>query len=233
MSWNSIVSGTMLEAPIVPATRVEPLVVHRHDRHVRLDRRERVVRRLGARARERVEQRRLARVGHPDDPDLHHRPEAPDDGAERGAGRDVGRVVHAEVEPRERHRGRRAPSSGPRGSSGAERLRGRERRRRVRRREREAGRRGHQVREVLDQRPPAADRELDRGREQVGAADARPSRAPSARAGRRSTARRARRARATPPRARPGASSAAPSARCSRRVRERRARAGRARGRAR
>ena len=52
---------------------VEPLVAHRHDGDVRLDRRERVVRRLGARPRERVEQRGLARVGHADDADLHRR----------------------------------------------------------------------------------------------------------------------------------------------------------------
>ena len=50
---------------------VEALVDDRHDGDVRLDGRERVVGRLGARARQRVEERRLARVGHPDDPDLH------------------------------------------------------------------------------------------------------------------------------------------------------------------
>ena len=48
-------------------------VVHRHDGDVRLDRRERVVGRVRARARQRVEQRRLAGVRHPDDPDLHRR----------------------------------------------------------------------------------------------------------------------------------------------------------------
>ena len=55
---------------------VEPRIAHRHDGDVRLDRRERVVRRLRSGARERVEERRLARVGQPDDPDLH-RPRLP------------------------------------------------------------------------------------------------------------------------------------------------------------
>ncbi len=50
---------------------IEALVVHRHDRDVRLDRRERVVRGLRPRLREGVEQRALARVRHSDDPDLH------------------------------------------------------------------------------------------------------------------------------------------------------------------
>ena len=84
MSWKSIVSGTMFDAPTVAATRVEALVRDRHDRDVRLDRRERVVRRLGARAGQRVEQRGLARVGHPDDADLH-RPALPHDRAEQRA----------------------------------------------------------------------------------------------------------------------------------------------------
>jgi hypothetical protein len=57
--------------------RVEALVGHRHDRDVGLDRRERVVRGLRAGAAERVEQGGLARVGQPDDPDLHHRPSVP------------------------------------------------------------------------------------------------------------------------------------------------------------
>ena len=57
---------------------VEPLVLDRDDRDVRLDRRERVVGGLDARLRQRVEERRLARVGHPDDADLHRvRPAAP------------------------------------------------------------------------------------------------------------------------------------------------------------
>jgi hypothetical protein len=55
---------------------LEPVVAHRHHRDIRLDRGERVVRRLGAGAGERVEQRRLARVRQPDDPDLH-RPRLP------------------------------------------------------------------------------------------------------------------------------------------------------------
>ena len=57
---------------------VEPLVATGTHRDVRLDRREGVVRGLRAGRRERVEQRRLARVGHPDDPDLHRRPSAPE-----------------------------------------------------------------------------------------------------------------------------------------------------------
>ena len=58
----------------VSATLLQALVDDRHDRDVRLDRRERVVRRLGARLGQRVEQRGLARVGHPDDADLHGAP---------------------------------------------------------------------------------------------------------------------------------------------------------------
>ena len=57
--------------------RVEALVVDREDRDVGLDRGERVVGRLGGNASEGAEQRGLARVGHPDDPDLHrHDPTA-------------------------------------------------------------------------------------------------------------------------------------------------------------
>ena len=49
--------------------------MHGHDRDVRLDRRERIVGRLGRDAGQRGEQRGLAGVRHPDDPDLHrHRP---------------------------------------------------------------------------------------------------------------------------------------------------------------
>ena len=77
MSWNSIVSGTTLEAPIVRATASSRSSATGTHRDVRLDRRERVVRGLRAGARERVEERRLARVGHPDDADLHHRPRLP------------------------------------------------------------------------------------------------------------------------------------------------------------
>ena len=50
---------------------LEPLVGHLGDRHVGLDRREGVVAGLGAAAGQRVEEGRLARVGQPDDPDLH------------------------------------------------------------------------------------------------------------------------------------------------------------------
>jgi hypothetical protein len=50
---------------------VEPRVGDGHDRDVRVDRRERILGGLGARARERVEERRLARVRQPYDADLH------------------------------------------------------------------------------------------------------------------------------------------------------------------
>jgi hypothetical protein len=49
MSWNWIVSWTRFDAPIVSATRSRRSSSTGHDRDVRLDRRERVVRRLGAR----------------------------------------------------------------------------------------------------------------------------------------------------------------------------------------
>ena len=117
MSWNSIVSQTMFEAPTVAATCSIRSSVTGHDRDVGLDRRERVVRGLGARLAERVEQRGLARVGHPDEADLHHRPEAPDQRAERRAGGDVGRVVHAEVEAAESPIAAAATCSGGPGTS--------------------------------------------------------------------------------------------------------------------
>ena len=57
---------------------VHALVLDRDDGDVGLDRRERVVGRLGGDARERAEQRGLAGVGHADDPDLHrHRSSLP------------------------------------------------------------------------------------------------------------------------------------------------------------
>ena len=56
---------------------LEALVADGHDGDVRLDRREGVVRRLGAGLAEGVEQRGLARVGHPHEADLHHRPRLP------------------------------------------------------------------------------------------------------------------------------------------------------------
>ena len=195
------------------ATRVEALVLHPDDRDVRLDRRERVVGGLRARVRERVEERGLAGVRHPDDAHLHHRPKLPSSVPRPGAGGDVGRVVHAEVEAGERHRGRRAVERPGRQQPrvGARR---RERRRRVRGREREAGRRRHQVRQVLDRRARAADRPLDRARGQIRAGDdgggalpARPARAVEHRPGER-------RARARPRRARPASSSAGPSGPC-------------------
>ena len=62
--------------------------------------------------------------------------------AERRARGDVGRVVHAEVDAREGHAGRRDVERRARHEAPV-RARGRERRRRVRGREREAGRRPH------------------------------------------------------------------------------------------
>ncbi len=51
--------------------RVKALVGDGDDRDIRLDRRERVVRGVDAGLRQRIEQRRLTRVRHPDDADLH------------------------------------------------------------------------------------------------------------------------------------------------------------------
>ena len=65
----------------------QPVVRHRHHGHVGLDRREGVVGRLGARTGQRVEQRRLARVGQPDDPDLHEEGAAVSCRSRRGARR--------------------------------------------------------------------------------------------------------------------------------------------------
>ena len=50
---------------------VQARVGHRHDCDVRFDGRERILRRLGGRAAQRIEQRRLAGVRQADDPDLH------------------------------------------------------------------------------------------------------------------------------------------------------------------
>ena len=58
-------------ADLEQAERRHARVVDGDDGDVRLDRRERVVRGLGARARQRVEERGLPRVRHADDPDLH------------------------------------------------------------------------------------------------------------------------------------------------------------------
>ena len=49
MSWKSIVSRTISEAPTVAATSSSRPVADGHDGHVRLDRRERIVGRLGPR----------------------------------------------------------------------------------------------------------------------------------------------------------------------------------------
>ena len=71
MSWKSIVSATIFEAPIVGGDLVEALVGDRHDGDVRLDRRERVVRRLGAGLVSALKSEDLPALGMPDDPDLH------------------------------------------------------------------------------------------------------------------------------------------------------------------
>ena len=71
MSWKAIVSWTTSRRPQRRRDPLQPLVGDRHDRDVRLDRRERVVGGLGAGARQRVEERGLARVRHADDADLH------------------------------------------------------------------------------------------------------------------------------------------------------------------
>ena len=126
MSWKAIVSGTTFDARDDRGDRVEARVGHRHDRDVRLDRRERVVGRLGRDAGQRREQRRLARVRHPDDPDLHRHGRHPCADRRTGAAiavpsdrarEHVGRVVDAEVraaDARTRRRRRTAAAAGTR-----------------------------------------------------------------------------------------------------------------------
>jgi hypothetical protein len=67
------VLGDAARDPQGVAHGVEALVGDRDDRDVRLDGRERVLSRLRAGAGQRVEERRLARVRQPDDPDLHRK----------------------------------------------------------------------------------------------------------------------------------------------------------------
>ena len=71
MSWNSTVSGTAGLAPAASATGSRRSSGTGDHRDVLVHGREGVDRGLGARQRERVEQRRLPGVGKPDDPDLH------------------------------------------------------------------------------------------------------------------------------------------------------------------
>ena len=153
----------------------------RHDGDVRLDRRERVVGRLGARARQRVEQRGLARVGHArrSRPSSRRAPRWPSPSSAPAG--DVGRVVHAEVDardapsPRPRRRAAR-PARRPRVGA-----RGGERRRRVRAGEAEPRRRGHRAR--AGRRAPAgggARRALMRRVERVGRAPTDDAAAPPA-----------------------------------------------------
>ena len=141
---------------------IEPLVRHRHDRHVRLDRRERVVRRLRAGPRERVEERGLAGVRQPDDPDLH--------GA--GAASAPGRRRAGRRPPRPRGSARRdrdarsatAQASAYSGGAGraAESIRAAgERGGRVRRRVRAAGDRRRERGKTLQLRPRAPHQVLD------------------------------------------------------------------------
>ena len=63
--------GHDLRGPHDLRDRVEARVHDGHDCHIRLDRRERVVRGFRGGSRQRREQRGLAGVRHPDDPDLH------------------------------------------------------------------------------------------------------------------------------------------------------------------
>ena len=67
MSTNSTVGRHDLLGLHDLGERVEPRVRHRHDADVRVDRAERIVLRRDLRARERVEQRRLADVRQSDD----------------------------------------------------------------------------------------------------------------------------------------------------------------------
>ena len=160
---------------------LEALVDHGHDGDVRLDRRERVVGGLRAGLGERVEQRGLAGVRHPDDPDLHRAtlPTAPPSSAP--AATSAG-VVDAEVDAAERHRARCRVEQ-RRGQQARVGTRRRERRGGVGAREAELGRRLHERRQVLHLRPRAADDELECRVEDVGPGDrgdaARPAPAPA------------------------------------------------------
>ena len=74
MSTNSIVAGTIVVGLRDLRERLEARVGHRDDADVRLDRAERIVRRLGlARARQGVEEGGLADVRQPDDSGAQHR----------------------------------------------------------------------------------------------------------------------------------------------------------------
>ena len=165
MSWKSIVSWTTSEAAERLGDPLQALVGHRHHGDVRLDGGERVVAGLGPGGGERVEQGRLARVGHPDDADLHRAPEGNDQaegGAEDRAGEHVGRVVHAEVRPADGDR--RGEDEEERGLRRDPRHRGRagERGRRVRGREAQRARRAAERRQALEHRPWPPDDQLDR-----------------------------------------------------------------------
>ena len=129
MSWKAIVAGTSFELPTVSATCSSRSSGTCGDRDVGLDRRERVVAGLGPALGQRVEEGRLARVGQPDDSDLHlpHAPHMesgtirPRTTPSRAPGEDVGRVVHPEVGTAERERDgerrRRAPPAARPGPS--------------------------------------------------------------------------------------------------------------------
>ena len=98
---------------------LEARVRHRHDRDVRLDRRERILGGLGARASERVEERRLARVRQAHDADFHEAASSVSaiTVPTRRSRDDVGGIVDAEVGAGERHqRGCRQQGAAARGT---------------------------------------------------------------------------------------------------------------------
>ena len=184
---TAIVSWTTGVAPTVSATRSSRSSGTADDRDVRLERGERVVGRRGAGARERVEERRLARVRQADDADLHE--QRLDRGAEQRAGHHVARVVHAQVGPRQGHRpGGRV--QGRRRQHPRQRAGGRERGRRVRRgigEPRDRRRERRQVRAQIGPRPAhdllhggvgdeSGEHDPHRARELGGAVTARPDR---------------------------------------------------------
>ena len=109
MSTTSRCSGISRSIAERLAQPLQALVRHGHDRDVRLDGREGILGRLRAAAGERVEERRLAGVRQPDDPDLHRQPRqhAAERGPDDRAGDHVGRIVDAEVRAAERHQRRR------------------------------------------------------------------------------------------------------------------------------
>ena len=142
MSWNSIVSSTTSDEPDRLGDPLQPLVRNRDDGDVGVDRGERVVAGLGPSAGERVEQGGLARVGEPDDADLHPRGLGRRRGLRRTLVHEVGHTLLeralADAGNQAADRGCRAPRRRGRRTGSA--CRGRGARRRWRRRARRAGR---------------------------------------------------------------------------------------------